>query len=128
LVLGRFNEEFIERRRRALERFINRLARHPVIRYSDLLTHFLSCTDDSEWRRREKEFEMDRIVGPAFFRYVYHPEFNVDEDGDVEGMERFHAHARSVDRYLPSVLEAAQSYKDYYMGKCNSLLIIFILI
>jgi len=44
---GRFNEEFIERRRRALERFINRLARHPVIRYSDLLTHFLSCEDES---------------------------------------------------------------------------------
>lgn len=44
---GRFNEEFIEKRRRALERFINRLARHPVIRYSDLLTHFLSCENES---------------------------------------------------------------------------------
>ncbi|CAI2189243.1 4394_t:CDS:2, partial [Funneliformis geosporum] len=44
---GRFKEGFIEKRRRALERFINRLARHPVIRYSDLLTHFLSCEDES---------------------------------------------------------------------------------
>src|SRR5688572_17724428 len=44
---GRFSEDFIERRRRALERFTNRLARHPVVRYSNLLTHFLSCTDDS---------------------------------------------------------------------------------
>ncbi|KAG0096927.1 hypothetical protein BGZ93_003748 [Podila epicladia] len=45
---GRFSEEFIERRRRALERFLNRLVRHPVIRYCDLMTHFLSCSEDSE--------------------------------------------------------------------------------
>ncbi|CAG8826761.1 16259_t:CDS:2, partial [Dentiscutata erythropus] len=59
---GRFNEEFIEKRRSALERFINRLARHPVIRYSDILTHFLSCNDDLEWRKQEKEFDSDKIV------------------------------------------------------------------
>ncbi|RKP25016.1 hypothetical protein SYNPS1DRAFT_22955 [Syncephalis pseudoplumigaleata] len=109
---GRFNEEFIERRRRALERFINRLARHPVVRYSDLLTHFLSCTDESEWRREEKRFEADRVMGHTFFQHVYHPEFNVDDDGDVETLERFHAHARAIDRYLPSVIEAGQGYRD----------------
>jgi sorting nexin-9/18/33 len=57
ITIGRFNEEFIERRRRALERFINRLARHPVIRYSDILTHFLNCTDESVCYKKS-----DRIV------------------------------------------------------------------
>ncbi|KAI9599213.1 hypothetical protein BDF19DRAFT_430456 [Syncephalis fuscata] len=116
---GRFNEEFIERRRRALERFMNRLARHPVVRYSDLLTHFLNCTDDSEWRRQEKKFEADRVVGHSFFQHVYHPEFNVDDDGDVETLERFHAHTRAIDRYLPSIAEAAQGYKDFYTEAKN---------
>lgn len=78
---GRFTEEFIERRRRGLERFLNRLVRHPVLRYSDLLTHFLSCSDDGDWKRAEKKFENDRITGTAFFQHVYHPEFNVNEDG-----------------------------------------------
>lgn len=81
---GRFSEEFIERRRRALERFLNRLVRHPVLRYSDLLTHFLSCSDDGDWKRAEKKFDNDRITGTAFFQHVYHPEFNVNEDGYVE--------------------------------------------
>lgn len=78
---GRFSEEFIERRRRALERFLNRLVRHPVLRYSDLLTHFLSCNEDGDWRRAERKFDNDRITGIAFFQHVYHPEFNVNEDG-----------------------------------------------
>ncbi|CAG8718532.1 14971_t:CDS:10, partial [Funneliformis mosseae] len=108
---GRFNEGFIEKRRRALERFINRLARHPVIRYSDLLTHFLSCEDESEWRKREKQFEAERIVGNTFFQHVYHPEFNVD-DGDIETMERFEAHARAMEKLMPWINEASQAHKD----------------
>ncbi|GBB92078.1 hypothetical protein RclHR1_01960028 [Rhizophagus clarus] len=110
---GRFNEEFIERRRRALERFINRLARHPVIRYSDLLTHFLSCEDESEWRKREKQFENDKIVGHAFFQHVYHPEFNVD-DGEIETIERFEAHARAMEKLMPWINEASQAHKDSF--------------
>ncbi|RIA99387.1 hypothetical protein C1645_747570 [Glomus cerebriforme] len=110
---GRFNEEFIEKRRRALEQFINRLARHPVIRYSDLLTHFLSCEDESEWRKREKQFEVDKIVGHAFFQHVYHPEFNVD-DGDIETIERFEAHARAMEKLMPWINEASQAHKDSF--------------
>lgn len=60
---------------------MNRLARHPVLRYSDILTHFLSCSEENEWRQREKEFESDPIKGEKFFCHVYHPEFNIDEDG-----------------------------------------------
>ncbi|CAG8578682.1 8825_t:CDS:10 [Paraglomus brasilianum] len=114
---GRFNDDFIQRRRRALERFINRLARHPVIRYSDLLTHFLSCQSDSEWRRREKEFEQDKILGYKFFQHVYHPEFNVD-DGDLETVEKFEAFARSMEKLMPWVNEASQAHKDS-MTECQ---------
>ncbi|KAF0489518.1 PX-domain-containing protein [Gigaspora margarita] len=108
---GRFNEEFIEKRRRALERFINRLARHPIIRYSEILTHFLSCNDDSEWRKREKQFENDKIIGHAFFHHVYHPEFNVD-DGEIDTIERFEAHARAMEKLMPWINEASVVHKD----------------
>ncbi|CAG8590116.1 2465_t:CDS:10 [Ambispora leptoticha] len=108
---GRFNGEFIEKRRRALESFINRLARHPVLRYSDLLTHFLSCEDDSEWRKREKLFDSDKITGQAFFKHVYHPEFNIDE-GDIEAFERFQAFTRGMEKLMPYVNEASTAHKD----------------
>ncbi|KAF9365678.1 hypothetical protein BGX34_009013 [Mortierella sp. NVP85] len=109
---GRFSEEFIERRRRALERFLNRLVRHPVLRYSDLLTHFLSCSDDGDWKRAEKKFDNDRITGTAFFQHVYHPEFNVNEDGDIDLAERFNAHCKGSERLMPFLMDATMAYKE----------------
>ncbi|KAF8985808.1 hypothetical protein BGZ46_001776 [Entomortierella lignicola] len=109
---GRFSEEFIERRRHALERFLNRLVRHPVLRYSDLLTHFLSCSDDGDWKRAEKKFDNDRITGTAFFQHVYHPEFNVNEDGDIDIVERFNAHCKGTERLMPFLMDATMAYKE----------------
>ncbi|KAF8939239.1 hypothetical protein BGZ58_010322 [Dissophora ornata] len=113
---GRFSEEFIERRRRALERFLNRLVRHPVLRYSDLLTHFLSCSDDGDWKRAEKKFDNDRITGTAFFQHVYHPEFNVNEDGDIDLVERFDAHCKGSERLMPFLTDATMAYKEGISG------------
>ncbi|KAF9185257.1 hypothetical protein BGZ50_003182 [Haplosporangium sp. Z 11] len=109
---GRFSEEFIERRRRALERFLNRLVRHPVLRYSDLVTHFLSCSEDGDWKRAERKFESDRITGTAFFQHVYHPEFNVNEDGDIDLVERFNAHCKGSEKLMPFLMDASLAYKD----------------
>ncbi|KAG0228244.1 hypothetical protein BGW42_002302 [Actinomortierella wolfii] len=113
---GRFSEEFIEKRRRALERFINRLVRHPIIRYSDIMTHFLGCSDDNEWKRAEKRFDADKIVGTSFFQHVYHPEFNVGEDGDVDEVERFGAHCRGTERLMPVLVDSATAFKDGVQG------------
>ncbi|KAF9335507.1 hypothetical protein BG006_011363 [Podila minutissima] len=109
---GRFSEEFIERRRRALERFLNRLVRHPVIRYSDLLTHFLSCSEDGDWKRAERKFDGDRIVGISFFQHVYHPEFNVNEDGDIDVVERFNAHCKGSEKLMSFLSDATTAYKE----------------
>ena len=43
---GRFSDDFVEARRGDLERYINRVARHPVARYAEVLTFFLSCESD----------------------------------------------------------------------------------
>ncbi|ORX89579.1 hypothetical protein K493DRAFT_318594 [Basidiobolus meristosporus CBS 931.73] len=111
-IAGRFSNEFIERRRHALERYMNRLARHPVIRYAEILTHFLSCNDDQEWKYMDEKFSADPIVGAAFYQHVYHPEFNVEEDGDAENVERFQQHIKSMDRYVPMLQESFRSYTE----------------
>jgi sorting nexin-9/18/33 len=110
---GRFHADFIEKRRRALERFINRLARHPVVRYSDLFTHFLSCTDEGEWNKRAKAFEQDTVVGPMFFERVFHPAFNVDDDGDVDSMRDLQSHVKGMSKLLGPVMESAQGYRHH---------------
>jgi sorting nexin-9/18/33 len=43
---GRFSNEFVEARRGDLERYINRVVRHPVARYTEILTFFLGCDND----------------------------------------------------------------------------------
>ena len=43
---GRFSDAFIEARRGDLERYIGRIVRHPVARYAEVLTFFLSCEDE----------------------------------------------------------------------------------
>lgn len=43
---GRFSEQFVEARRGDLERYLNRVVRHPIARYAEAVTFFLGC--DSE--------------------------------------------------------------------------------
>jgi sorting nexin-9/18/33 len=43
---GRFNDDFVEARRGDLERYLARIVRHPVARYAEILTFFLSCESE----------------------------------------------------------------------------------
>ena len=43
---GRFNAAFVEARRGDLERYLDRIVRHPVARYAEVVTSFLACEDD----------------------------------------------------------------------------------
>lgn len=43
---GRFNAAFVEARRGDLERYLDRIVRHPIARYAEVVTSFLSCGDD----------------------------------------------------------------------------------
>lgn len=44
---GRFSEDFIEARRNDLQRYLDRLVRHPIARYAEVVTFFLGCESDS---------------------------------------------------------------------------------
>jgi sorting nexin-9/18/33 len=44
---GRFSDEFVEARRGDLERYLSRIVRHPVVRYAEVLTFFLSCENET---------------------------------------------------------------------------------
>lgn len=44
---GRFSQDFVEARRGDLERYINKIVRHPIVRYADILTLFLSIEDEN---------------------------------------------------------------------------------
>jgi sorting nexin-9/18/33 len=60
---GRFSADFVEARRGELEHYLARLVRHPVVRYAEVLTAFLSCESDAvSWARLLCAFSPDENV------------------------------------------------------------------
>ncbi|KAI0353964.1 PX-domain-containing protein [Trametes cingulata] len=93
---GRFSDDFVEARRGDLERYINRVVRHPVARYAEVLTFFLGCESDAEWRKQLPYYLSMPPKGPSFYANVYHPAFNVDAEEASEATDRFVNHTRAV--------------------------------
>ena len=59
LLLGRYEQDFIEERRRQLEIWLNRVCQHPVLCASFPVQHFVTCelTDSSNKVRMRKKRE-----------------------------------------------------------------------
>jgi sorting nexin-9/18/33 len=70
-VSGRFEDVFIEQRRRELETWLNRLATHPVTRGALVFRHFLSVDEGSkQWKEGKRAAEKDKIKAQYFYRNV----------------------------------------------------------
>ena len=106
---SRSTDIFIEQRRRALGTYMMALVRHPVIRYSDLLTHFLSC-DDEDWKQQSAILAKDEHVGSRFFIGLEFSDFNVDEDGDEDVLRYFMDHISEMDKTIPEVVESFNAH------------------
>ncbi|KAJ6588777.1 PX-domain-containing protein [Mycena capillaripes] len=93
---GRFSEDFVEARRGDLERYIARVVRHPVARYAEVVTFFLGCESDTEWKRLVPQHLAMPAAGPSFYARVFHPDFNVDAEDAAEAVDRFDTHTRAI--------------------------------
>ncbi len=58
---GKYAEEFVEKRRERLERWLNRLTRHPLVSKSEVFQHFLCCADN------EKVSDQSVALKPVMF-------------------------------------------------------------
>ncbi|PLW16641.1 hypothetical protein PCANC_10419 [Puccinia coronata f. sp. avenae] len=106
-----YDSSFVESRRRALERYLFRLTRHPVLRYSPRLTSFLGCEDVEEfeeearaWSRHpdpadpsQKNAASHSAASSSFFSKVFHPDYNVDEADAAGLVDAYSRHTRSVE-------------------------------
>ena len=80
--MGSTDERFVEKRKRDLERYINRLARHPVVRGSDVFQHFMKVSEENkdQWKNGKRVAEKDKAVGSKLFFYIS-PEGTIPNDG-----------------------------------------------
>lgn len=59
---GRFETQFVENRMRKLERFLNRVVQHPMLRSSAVLHHFITSSDVKEWKEGKRREEAEACV------------------------------------------------------------------
>lgn len=74
---GRFEEDFISKRRKGLIWWMNHMTSHPVLARCDVFQHFLTCgADEKAWKQGKRKAERDELVGANFFltiRYGFIP-------------------------------------------------------
>ncbi|GAA6012264.1 hypothetical protein JCM11491_007076 [Sporobolomyces phaffii] len=93
---ARFAEDFLEERRRDLERWVERVVNHPVLRESEEVRGFLAIEEDQELRALLSTATTTTPT-PLFFARVFHSEFNVDLHDAIDIGERFERHARAIE-------------------------------
>lgn len=65
---GRFEEDFISKRRKGLIWWMNHMTSHPVLARCDVFQHFLTCgVDEKAWKQGKRKAERDELVGANFF-------------------------------------------------------------
>ena len=61
--MDRFNETLINKRMRSIEKFINGLLIHPLIKNSQILFDFLSVENEAEFHKKKKKY--GKITSPT---------------------------------------------------------------
>lgn len=92
-----------EYRKKALQCYLTRIIRHPLLRSTELLTTFLSTEDDrllgttcELWSKRAQEH--------CFFEQVLHPDWN-QTDGELARVEEIMKQNQATGRYIRVLLE-----------------------
>ncbi|XP_053304035.1 sorting nexin-18 [Spea bombifrons] len=96
---GRFEEDFISKRRKGLVWWMDHMCSHPVLSRCDAFQHFLTCTDEKAWKQGKRKCEKDEMVGANFFLTLSTPPGAVVLDPhDVEAkLDSFKSFAKRMD-------------------------------
>lgn len=73
-ISGRYEEHFIEHRKTQLQAFVNCVCRHPILSRSRVWNHFITCTDEKQWKLGKRKAERDELVGAKFFLALNAPD------------------------------------------------------
>ncbi|XP_056601845.1 sorting nexin-18a [Triplophysa dalaica] len=96
---GRFEEDFISKRRRGLIWWMNHMTSHPVLARCDVFQHFLTCpsTDEKLWKQGKRKGEKDEMVGANFFLTISTPAAPLDLQDVESKIDGFKTFSRKMD-------------------------------
>ncbi|XP_053320387.1 sorting nexin-33 [Spea bombifrons] len=95
---GRFEEDFIQKRKRRLVLWMDHMTSHPVLSQYDGFQHFLSCRDDEkQWKAGKRRAERDELVGASFLLTLQIPSEHQDLQDVEERVDVFKAFSKKMD-------------------------------
>ncbi|XP_029954913.1 sorting nexin-7 [Salarias fasciatus] len=113
-MVERFNNDFIETRRKALHRFLNRISEHPILSYSQTFKVFLTAQDLTSQRKQGPGFlsrmgETVRAVANSVRGVKSRPE---EFTAMQEYVEDFGNKISTVDKVTQRIIKEQREYLD----------------
>lgn len=129
-ISNRYQEEFITNRLIQLQSWVNRVCRHPVLSQSTVWKHFITCTDDKQWKNGKRRAEKDELVGGLFFLTIQIPENAfIDSSTDLK-LEKFFRFVTRMDESTKHIynasVEMAKRYQSVHQKEFMKLSSVFI--
>ncbi|XP_062869970.1 sorting nexin-18b [Trichomycterus rosablanca] len=102
---GRFEEDFISKRRKGLIWWMNHMATHPVLSRCDVFQHFLTCSssDEKAWKQGKRKAEKDHLVGANFFLTIVPPPAPLDLQEVESKVDGFKVFTKKMDENIVQV-------------------------
>ncbi|XP_007906914.1 sorting nexin-33 [Callorhinchus milii] len=106
---GRFEDDFIEKRKRRLILWMDHMTSHPVLSQYEGFQHFLTCTDERAWKQGKRRTEKDELVSANFFLTIRIPQEHQDLQDVEDRVDLFKAFSKRLD---DSVLQLSNVAAD----------------
>ncbi|MBN3315491.1 SNX18 protein, partial [Atractosteus spatula] len=107
---GRFEEDFISKRRKGLIWWMNHMTSHPVLARCDVFQHFLACTDEKAWKQGKRKAEKDDMVGANFFLTISTPASSLDLQDVESKIDGFKSFTKKMDDSVLQVNATANEF------------------
>uniref|UniRef100_A0A915JDX7 PX domain-containing protein n=1 Tax=Romanomermis culicivorax TaxID=13658 RepID=A0A915JDX7_ROMCU len=124
-VTGRYEDEFVEHRMHLLQMWLDIICKHPVLSKSDVWMHFLTCTDDKEWKKGKRKAEKDEFSGGSLFYTIEIPPNPILDYLDVERqIDTFYRSCRGLEEGVRNFQSVTHNHAKRMTGpfkdKCFS--------
>uniref|UniRef100_A0A914I8D2 Sorting nexin n=1 Tax=Globodera rostochiensis TaxID=31243 RepID=A0A914I8D2_GLORO len=119
-VAGLYEEDLIQHRRAILQLWVNKICRHPVLSQSGVWRHFMSCTDENQWKKGKRLAEKDEYVGGNFFNCIKAPEERLDLHNFEQQIDNFTRSSRSLEESCKTLYERIAEAQKRLIGPHKS--------
>ncbi|NXC39819.1 SNX33 protein, partial [Penelope pileata] len=113
---GRFEEDFIEKRKRRLILWMEHMTSHPVLSQYEGFQHFLCCRDEKQWKLGKRRAEKDEMVGASFLLTIQIPTEHQDLQDVEDRVDAFKAFSKKMDDSVLQLTNVASELVRKHVG------------